>query len=426
MGPRYPEPATGAEVLAGWERVVQVAPDRPEAWYEMGDVLFHSGALLELDAPLPRALEAFRPTLALDSTFGPVLDHLLDHAAATGDQAMLERLGYERVSFQEGIDIARVWHAAMTTGDSATVQRVRTALPQMSPAVFQGLLNRMQWFALGLSDAERVSEELMRKASTRTERLETLRTLAGLALNQGRPTEARLLLDESAELDDVRGHSWLQVFSALYGDGDTVAAREGAAELARRASDLPARQPPQRRSQVLGQCALEQWRLRNGETATTAGAIQRLRAETGAPAQAAHTCAALLEAVLLAEQRSPQGRVALERFDSIMRSGPAVGGGSLVQSGWNLVAARLWESRRDLERALGATRRRVYMLSTGVYYSTMLREEGRLAALVGDRDGAISAYQRYLALRWDPEPALAPEVAEIRAELAKLVGEPGR
>ena len=47
----------------------------------------------------------------------------------------------------------------------------------------------------------------------------------------------------------------------------------------------------------------------------------------------------------------------------------------------------------------------------------------RLAALVGDRDGAIRAYRHYLVLREHPEPALEPQVAEVRKELAKLLAE---
>jgi hypothetical protein len=50
-----------------------------------------------------------------------------------------------------------------------------------------------------------------------------------------------------------------------------------------------------------------------------------------------------------------------------------------------------------------------------------LREEGRLAALLGDREGAIKAYSHYLALRYNPEPAVKPEVDRVRAQ---LVGEP--
>lgn len=43
-----------------------------------------------------------------------------------------------------------------------------------------------------------------------------------------------------------------------------------------------------------------------------------------------------------------------------------------------------------------------------------------LAALTGDREGAIKAYRRYLALRIDPEAALRPQVAQVRADLEAL------
>jgi len=53
-----------------------------------------------------------------------------------------------------------------------------------------------------------------------------------------------------------------------------------------------------------------------------------------------------------------------------------------------------------------------------------LREEGRLAALTGDRAGALVAYRHYLGLRSNPEPRIKPEVEQVRRELAALVAEP--
>jgi hypothetical protein len=55
--------------------------------------------------------------------------------------------------------------------------------------------------------------------------------------------------------------------------------------------------------------------------------------------------------------------------------------------------------------------------------ASYIREQGRLAALSGDRDAAIKAYNRYLELRANAEPAVQPRVDEVRAELARLVGE---
>jgi hypothetical protein len=89
----------------------------------------------------------------------------------------------------------------------------------------------------------------------------------------------------------------------------------------------------------------------------------------------------------------------------------------------NLVVARLHESRGNLEAAQRAAQRRIYFNTR--YLASYLREEGRLAVLIGDQDSAIRAYRHYLALRTDPEPELAGEVENVRAELARLTSEAG-
>lgn len=91
-----------------------------------------------------------------------------------------------------------------------------------------------------------------------------------------------------------------------------------------------------------------------------------------------------------------------------LRNSPRLRGGRAEVL--NFATARLWERLGHPERALDAT--------------AMLREEGRLAALVGDREGAIDAYVRYLELRSDPEPVLAADIAAVRKELAQLSSDP--
>ena len=67
------------------------------------------------------------------------------------------------------------------------------------------------------------------------------------------------------------------------------------------------------------------------------------------------------------------------------------------------------------------------MIATVIgHWAPLLREEARLAALLGDREGAIRAYQLYLALRSKPEPELMPEVERVRAELGRLWANSGR
>ncbi len=91
----------------------------------------------------------------------------------------------------------------------------------------------------------------------------------------------------------------------------------------------------------------------------------------------------------------------------------------------NLTCARLWERQGDLAAALRAARRhnRGGPIREEPFLSSLLREEGRLAALDGNRAEAVRAYRHYLALRANAEPALAADVAHVRAELARLLRE---
>ena len=88
----------------------------------------------------------------------------------------------------------------------------------------------------------------------------------------------------------------------------------------------------------------------------------------------------------------------------------------------NLVVARLKESEGDFPAALAAVRRREYFTSRAAFLSTYLREEGRLASRVGDREGALVAYRHFLALRSSPERALERDTALVRAEVRRLEG----
>jgi hypothetical protein len=126
--------------------------------------------------------------------------------------------------------------------------------------------------------------------------------------------------------------------------------------------------------------------------------------------------ALLLEAQLAAKRRSPELPKLLGQLDSALVDASFM---PFTLPG-NLIASRLFEEQGDLPRALAAIRRRVFDLVSAPVYVTYHREEGRLAALNGDREGAIRAYRRYLALRSGAEPRLQPQVAQVRAELEAL------
>ena len=102
-----------------------------------------------------------------------------------------------------------------------------------------------------------------------------------------------------------------------------------------------------------------------------------------------------------------------------MRSGPATNPYMILAS--NMALAQMFERRGDVTRALSAVRRRPYVGPWGTDgLSSLLREEGRLAAIAGDTAGAIKAYSHYLRLREHPDASLAPEVARVRQSLDRL------
>ncbi len=114
--------------------------------------------------------------------------------------------------------------------------------------------------------------------------------------------------------------------------------------------------------------------------------------------------------------------VALARLDSVIKSDPE---GQLLFLG-NIIATRGWETIGDIPHALAAMARNDDPNAGGLYYSTWLRERGRLAALAGNRELAIKSYRQYLVLRPDADPSLKGQTDRVRAELQRLESQSAR
>jgi cytochrome c-type biogenesis protein CcmH/NrfG len=85
LGPRFPAPSHYREVIAAAEHLVQIAPEDPQAWIELGLGLFGEGPLLGLPEAHARAAAAFARAVALDSANVPALSGLSVAAAALDD-----------------------------------------------------------------------------------------------------------------------------------------------------------------------------------------------------------------------------------------------------------------------------------------------------------------------------------------------------
>jgi serine/threonine-protein kinase len=431
-GPRYPAPSSMTEAMAACQRAVDAAPDRPEPWYDLGEAYFHFGPGLGMPDAHRRSTAALDRALELDSAFTTPLVHLVDLAVLAGDTARARRLValyFARDSVSDVADFLR-WRVALALGDSTALATLRARFDRMALGGLLRIIGTAQVDGIALNDAERAARTLRQRVGTGTERRAAYRFGGILALNQGRIREGLdLLAQQVHELPEqnvlLAVGPGLRPAAALYWDADTADAGRTAREMERSATETPRGTRSGMMQQFAAICLSQQWRLAHGETTTARRSLTALRALRSMPGASVvigdpEICIGIIEA-WLAESGGPSASGALDRLDSLARTGPQGVGADVM----NLVVARLRERQGDLRSALAAVRRRPYhWIADGtVFLSTSFREEGRLAALTGDHEGAVRAYRHYLALRSDPDPALRAQVEQVRAELAKLLGQ---
>ncbi len=421
LGPRYPAPYTVTERISAWEELLERYPDMAEGWYRLGDLYYHSGAAVGLEAPLERARSALQRALALDSALGSeALGHLIEIAALWGDTAALRPLlaaGLAMDSSADRLEAYR-WFTAFTARDSAALAALRLRVSELRTSTLLKMWSMSQQAGFDVAEAVRAQGELAARVDSGINPGDVLTAVYELALNRGRPHEAQSVAEAMSPGWSPADRLAVVVLSGLYGDGDTAAAAAAARVLEKQATAPFAHAAKQRHDQYEYVCVVEQWHVAHGAFASLPVAIAKLRVpDATAPAWLSTQnamCSATLEAALAASRARPDAGVLAERLDSMIHAGP--------EWRWSFprhrVLARLWESRGDRHRALDAVRRR--RRPQVRYLASDLHEEGRLAALVGDTAGAIRAYRHYLALRLDPEPGVRPEVEGVLAELTRL------
>ena len=423
-GPRYPEPPTAYELLQARERYVGYAPDRADAWYLLGDHVFHYGWVLDVPNPEERALDSFRRASEIDSSYVVGYLHALPLALTLGDTVAARRFERLRMAADTStywVGIHR-WHEAWVRGDTAKARAVADSI-DLSRYVFG--MNQLAFYAGdGTPDVRRALDAALEKAPE-LQRRGFERMAHDFELVAGRPAAALAHLVASADSANDVNVPVLKVRDALIADGDTSAALEGVRFLSKLDAGPVSPDSGRRVSQRAATRVLEPWRLSRGDTSQTRRSLARLReltrTLTGARKVDAEVEIAAIEAMHAEVARSPALRAATVRLDSLLRitdyPGTNVGRASFA----NLVAARLFEKLGDTRRALAAARRRSdAWAQNNPYLAAQLREQGRLAALVGEREEAIRAYRHYLALRADAEPELRAQVDAVRRELAEL------
>lgn len=434
VGPRYPAPSSYAERFGAAERLAQLAPDSPESWYAVGDAFYHYGKPLNLANALERAARALERALQLDSSYAPALQHLPIIYYELGDTSGVREAAQRFIDMSPESEIAQYlrWFAALALGDSSRIRRFRSnveALPFISAWFIELTATEL---GVGLHDAARAIEVMDAKAANPGQRQAARSEARSFHLNGGRPTvAARYSEIPAAERPWARS---LPIIDAMFWDGDSAAARQAIAELQSHPGPeslaVPNRSDGNGLERVWAIFALAQWQMEKGDVAMARRAIPRLRSFRAPPDSAwledlPRSLALVLDAQAAAAEGRRDAAALRARLDSLgtsFRVGTL--GDYYGQAMVNLVLARLWEASGEVRRAYMAVQRvgRGGPIDGLAFYSTFLREEGRLAARLGERDASVRAYRHYLALREDAEPRFATEVARIRAELTTSSG----
>jgi hypothetical protein len=272
----------------------------------------------------------------------------------------------------------------------------------------------------GLEDGDSASSLMVQSAIDPIDR--NLALFAGytLALNRGRPQLAHRLLRRRRDMESSDDQFWhYSVLAGVYQDGDSAAAI--AAVRGRESSLQRDTVPPLPRDAdstfrlVRAMSGMASWYLRTGDTARARAATDWLRRQSTKSARYV-LFSVVPEMVIASLARSREAPALRARVDSMTLSGCCGGGWTGM-----LDVAAAYERNGDLADALRVLRR-------GAWYwpprnlPVFLRHEGRLAARLGDRAGAIRAYEHYHALRSDPEPRLRADRDSVRAELRRLRG----
>ncbi len=417
-----PRPPSYADAIEAAQRAVQAAPDRPEAWNVLGDLEFHDGGYLGQADAIRRADAALSRAVELDSSYAVPLMHLVEVSIREGDIGRARRLADRFAAINpEGDVVAFVrWRVALAAHDTAALARLRAEFPRTSIQSLLRIIGTAELEAAGLEDARAAVEAGLARTGTPSEQLAVRSAAARLERAMGQPARAAAIMADAPA--PAQGFQDFQVLSdAVFSDGSAAAADSALAAVWPQVAGSPPASLDLMRRWVALRTAAELWRIRRGNTSTAAETAARLRAARAGSGASPVTemLAEAVDATAAVARGAPDARAALERLDRDVAAGQMAGPTRQL----NLLAARLWEKLGEPKRALAAVRRREYHHQVVGYQADLLREEGRLAALTGDRRGAIEAYRRYLALRTDPEPSLVPEVEGVRRALARLVGE---
>jgi hypothetical protein len=413
------KPRSYAQRFAEHEALVNMAPERADAWMLYADLVTHWGNVADRDG-IAQSKAMFDRILKIDSSFTPALLHLID-IAIDGEQPAevrrLEPIRQARDPDESAALYQRAWRIRALR-DTVALAAERAALDTMST----DRLFSISWTA-GImpgtvTDAVDALDRLDRGAVTTAERTERLGYDLVVYDMVAMPSRAARAYGELTTLrPEVLTYKTVPILTALYGHGDRATAEAAV-------RDLDATTQGSLLERTRARCATEQWRLWNGDDSQyqkTARQLAAVPADSASAKVEATVCVQVLATINALENQPAALKERALALNALMRDGPSMNSG--FRNASNIVLGRAAERAGDRALAYRAFARRPFHPIGWLLLPTMIREQGRLAALNGDRDKAIALYRRYLSLTELAEPALQDQVRGVSNHLAQLTGE---
>jgi DNA-binding SARP family transcriptional activator/TolB-like protein len=416
-GQNYPRESSARETLANLERAVDAAPDRPETLHLLGILLLYQGPALGLSDSPERAEDAFRAASKLDSSYLAPQARIVEVAAFENDTAKLHRAGLQYLAHDSTGPTAEYvrWLVAAGTGDVTAQRAIRAGFRSLPQGTLDQIFVTSQMSGFQLDDADSAAALIIANVTDPVEKSIAFRRAQVLALNRGRPSHAAELLRRVGQLGLSDNARRFAIAAALYDDGDRPAADSAAQHmdltLARDTVGIQLRDAVRQTSASMSVQSL--WYLNNGDTAKARASTDWLRRH--AQGQPRNRVLLVLPEMLMASRaRSPAGAALRALVDSVLENGCCE-----LPEFVSAVLVNAYEASGDERAALRVARRALWSQPPRMI-STYLRAEGRLAARLGDRAEAIRAYEHYLALRSNPEPALQGQRDSVLSEVNRL------
>ncbi len=378
------QPRTRMQAYLERRRAAEELGDSPEAWFSVGDYVYHDGnAVVGPDSLIPLARQFFSLAVGLDTQ--PVfLFHLTEIAINTRDTTLMRRLlpAYANVDSED--KWIHRWGLAAALGDASILETLRRNAPKEWSNTTFLLTGAVMDSPIPIGAFMDVAAQL--PAGGPRPVLNGM--LEALQMARGRPAAAEAIRRPSP--------TSAVPFAFLMHTGDrfdsSMLASAGDRVLADSASE------------VSRQCLRARLVIERGGTIPLDSASIQLNTR----------CRNVLRA-WDSWNRGSLTDSALARLDTVVTYGRM----SNFLGFEHRLLSRVYEAKGDTARAVRAMHLYPHDYG-GAHSAPTQRELGRVLLMARDTAGAIMAYERYLSLRAEAQPPLIAERDSVKAIVARL------